>query len=49
MLGGNVPGVGGYDSRQLAFAFASQSLNDAEVALLTQLVTDYQTSLSRNV
>lgn len=49
MLAGNVTGAGSYDSRQLAFAFASNALNDAEAALLYQLIQQYQTDLSRQV
>ena len=49
LLGGNVPGAGGFDNRQLAFAFASQSLNDTEAQLLNQIVEKYQVALSRGV
>jgi hypothetical protein len=49
LLGGNVPGAGGFDNRQLAFAFASQSLNDTEAQLLNQITEKYQVALSRGV
>jgi hypothetical protein len=49
MLSGNVLSTGGYDNRQLAFAFASQSLNDTEAQLLNQIVEKYQVALSRGV
>lgn len=49
MLAGNVLSTGGYDNRQLSFAFASQYLNDTEAALLYQLVQQFQTDLSRQV
>ena len=38
-----------YANRQYSFAHIGTNLTDAEVALLTQLVTDFQTTLSRNV
>jgi hypothetical protein len=38
-----------YNSYQTAFASIGDGLSDAEVALLNQLVTEYQTTLSRNV
>ncbi len=38
-----------YNSYQAAFASIGDGLSDAEVALLNQLVTEYQTTLSRNV
>lgn len=37
------------NNQEYAFAFLSTFLSDAEVAILTQLVTDYQTTLSRQV
>ena len=38
-----------YDNKQCAFSSIGEGLSSAEVALLNQLVTEYQTSLSRNV
>jgi hypothetical protein len=38
-----------YSSKQVAFSSIGDGLTDAEVALLNQLVTEYQTTLSRNV
>ena len=38
-----------YSSKQTAFATIGTGLSDAEVTILTQLVTDYQTTLSRQV
>lgn len=49
MLSGNVASTGGYDNRQLAFAFASQYLNDTEVTNLYTRVQAFQTALSRQV
>jgi hypothetical protein len=46
----NLNGGGyGYTNNQLALASIGDGLSDAEAALLTQLVTDFQTTLSRNV
>jgi hypothetical protein len=41
--------VDSYGTRQLALVSIGDGLSDAEVALLNQLVTEYQTTLSRNV
>lgn len=49
MLAGNVQSTGGYDNRQLAFAFASEYLNDTEVANLYAKIQAYQTALNRQV
>jgi len=49
MLSGNVQDTGGYDNRQLAFAFASEYLNDTQVSNLYTRVQAFQTALSRNV
>ena len=38
-----------YDNKQCAFSSIGDGLSSAEVALLNQLVTEYQTTLSRNV
>lgn len=38
-----------FSNRQNAFTSIGDGLTDAEVAILTQLVTDYQTTLSRQV
>ena len=38
-----------YSTKQYAFATIGTGLTDAEVALLTQLVTEFQTTLSRNI
>ena len=38
-----------YSGKQLAFAHIGTGLSDAEVAILNQLVTDYETTLNRNV
>lgn len=37
------------NNQEYAFAFLSTFLSDAEVAILNQLVTDYETTLNRNV
>ncbi len=42
-------GVVNYSNFEYAFAHIGTGLSDAEVAILTQLVTDYQTTLSRQV
>jgi hypothetical protein len=42
------PGYG-FSVKQIAFATIGDGLSSAEVALLNQLVTEYQTTLSRNV
>ena len=41
--------VDSYGTRQLALATIGDGLSDAEVAILNQLVTDYETTLNRNV
>lgn len=38
-----------YSPKQMAFAHIGVGLSDAEVAILNQLVTDYETTLNRNV
>jgi len=38
-----------YDNKQCAFSSIGEGLSSAEVSLLNQLVTEYQTTLSRNV
>jgi hypothetical protein len=38
-----------FSNRQTAFASIGDGLSDAEAALLTQLVTDFQTTLNRSV
>jgi len=38
-----------YSTKQYAFATIGTGLSDAEVAILNQLVTDYETTLNRNV
>lgn len=38
-----------YSTKQYAFATMGAGLSDAEVAILTQLVIDFQTTLSRNI
>jgi hypothetical protein len=49
MLSGNVQNTGTYDNRQLAFAFASEYLNDTQVTNLYAKIQAFQTSLSRQV
>jgi hypothetical protein len=43
------PYTGGYVKNDFRFAFLADGFNDAEVAILYQLIQDYQTTLSRNV
>jgi hypothetical protein len=38
-----------YDNKQCAFSSIGDGLSSAEIALLNQLITDFQTTLSRNV
>ena len=45
----NAGGASNYSSSQVAFSSIGEGLSDADVAILNQLVTDYETSLNRNV
>ena len=45
----NAAGASNYSSSQVAFSSIGEGLSDADVAILNQLVTDYETSLNRNV
>jgi hypothetical protein len=45
----NAGGASNYSSSQVAFSSIGEGLSDAEVIILNQLITDLQTTLSRNV